>query len=91
MKFAIAFLALLGVTAYATPAVKVDLLPGLEKALLGNIKAKATCEYEDPYKTDACLLPLSCPRSGPSQRTLQQARPLLPTGSNGLAGPPFQM
>ena len=54
MKFAIALLALLAVTAYATPAVKVDLLPGLENALLGNIKAKATCEYEDPFKTDSC-------------------------------------
>ena len=54
MKFAIALLALLAVTAYATPAVKVDLLPGLEKALLGNIKAKATCEYEDPFKADSC-------------------------------------
>jgi len=54
MKLAIALLAVIAVTAYATPAVKVDLLPGLEKALLGNIKAQAKCDYEDPFKSDAC-------------------------------------
>ena len=52
MKLTVAGLALVAVSAMASPALKLDLLPEFKGAAIN--KPLATCEYEDPYKVPSC-------------------------------------